>query len=176
MKLEAIPLSKLAAVKSGGGAPQNPNLFTTTGYPFVRAGSLPKLLDGEGEDSLEKLEQHVAQEHGLSLFPSGTVLFAKSGMSATKGYVYRLNCPAYVVSHLAALVPYTPEDSAFLVRALQRFSPTGLIKDPGYPSIRLGDIENMKVLAPSDSKGSRRIADILDKADLLRARRREASA
>lgn len=176
MKLEAIPLSRLATVKSGGGAPQDPSAFTTTGFPFVRAGSLPKLLDGEDEDSLEQLESEVAVEHGLNLFPAGTVLFAKSGMSATKGHVYRLKTPAYVVNHLAALIPHVAEESAFLVRVLRRFSPTSLIKDAAYPSIRLGDIENMKVLAPADSNERRRIAEILDKADGLRAMRRAALA
>jgi type I restriction enzyme S subunit len=174
MKLEAIPIAKLASVRSGGGAPQDPSAFTTTGFPFVRAGSLPKLLGGEEEGSLEHLERQVAEQHGLSLFPAGTVLFAKSGMSATKGHVYRLKGPAYVVNHLAALVPHVPEESAFLVRVLQRFSPTTLIKDAAYPSIRLGDIENMKVLAPPDSNGRRRIAEILDNADALRAKRRAA--
>jgi type I restriction enzyme S subunit len=176
MKLEAMPLSKLASVKSGGGAPQDPSAFTETGFPFVRAGSLPKLIDGADEESLEQLERGVAEEHGLSLFPAGTVLFAKSGMSATKGHVYRLKTPAYVVNHLAALIPHAPEDSAFLVRVLQRFPPTTLIKDAAYPSIRLGDIENMKVLAPSGSKERRLIAEILDRADALRATRRAATA
>jgi type I restriction enzyme, S subunit len=164
MILEAMPISALAEVRSGGGAPQESGAFTATGYPFVRAGSLPKLLDGKSEESLEKLEPATAQKHGLSLFPAGTVLFAKSGMSATKGHVLRLRHPAYVVNHLAALVPHDPADSAFLVRVLQRFPPTTLIKDPAYPSIRLGDIENMSVLAPPDSAGRKRIAEVLDRA------------
>lgn len=176
MTLEAMPISKLAQVRSGGGAPQDPNSFTPTGYPFVRAGSLPKLLGGESEDSLEKLQPTVAEEHGLSLFPAGTVLFAKSGMSATKGHIYRLRGPAYVVNHLAALTPHDPGDSAFLVRALQRFPPTVLIKDQAYPSIRLGDIERMKIHAPVDPSRRQRIAEILDKADVLRAKRRAALA
>lgn len=176
MKLEAMPLSKLAAVRSGGGAPQDPGAFTSTGFPFVRAGSLPKLIGGQAEGSLEKLEPRVAEEHGLSLFPAGTVLFAKSGMSATKGHVYRLKASAYVVNHLAALVPHRPDDGEFLVRVLQRYSPTTLIKDEAYPSIRLGDIEKMKVMVPSDPAGRRRIAEILDKADALRAKRRAALA
>src|SRR3989442_8697 len=134
----------LAEVRSGGGGPQDSKAFSTSGFPFVRAGSLPKLLDGATEYSLELIEPEVARQYGLSLFPAGTVLFAKSGMSATKGHVYRLRNPAYVVNHLAALIPHDPEDSAFLVRVLQRFSPTVLIKDPAYPSIRLGDIESMK--------------------------------
>lgn len=176
MRLEPMPLSQLAAVRSGGGAPQDPSAFTKAGYPFIRAGSLPRLLDGATEDSLERLEPRVADEHGLNMFPAGTVVFAKSGMSATKGHVYRLKAQAYVVNHLAALIPHDPNDSEFLVRVLQRFSPTVLIKDPAYPSIRLGDIENMKVLAPLDEASRRRIAEILDKADALRAKRRTALA
>lgn len=176
MNLVSMPISQLATVQSGGGAPQDSAAFTRTGSPFVRAGSLPKLLDGAAESSLELLEPDVADRHGLRLFPAGTVLFAKSGMSATKGYVYRLIRPAYVVSHLAALVPHEPSDSAFLVYALQRYSPTVLIKDPAYPSIRLGDIESMKIQAPTSPRDRKRISQILDSADALRAKRRAAVA
>lgn len=176
MTLESMPISALAVVRSGGGAPQDSSAFTATGHPFIRAGSLPKLLDGASEESLERIERSTAEEHGLSLFPTGTVLFAKSGMSATKGHVYLLRCPAYVVNHLAALIPHDPADSPFLVRVLQRFPPTALIKDHAYPSIRLGDIENMKVLAPADSAGRRRIGEVLDRVEALRAKRRAALA
>ena len=176
MKLEPVTLVNLAAVRCGGGAPQDSTAFGTLGFPFIRAGSLPKLLDGVSEDSLEKIEPRVADQYRLRLFPAGTILFAKSGMSATKGDVYRLRGPAYVVNHLAALVPYELEDAAFLERALQRFSPTALIRDPAYPSIRLGEIENMKVLAPQELKDRRRIAEILEKVDALRSKRRAGLA
>jgi len=176
MILTSMPLSALARVRSGGGAPQDLTAFTATGHPFVRAGSLPKLLGGASEESLEKLEPATAKKYGLSLFPTGTVLFAKSGMSATKGHVYRLRNPAYVVNHLAALIPHNPADSAFLVRALQCFPPTALIKDPAYPSIRLDEIQKMRVLAPPDSAGRRRIAEVLDRAEALRAKRQSALA
>lgn len=171
MNLQPIPLAALAEVHSGSGAPQDSSLFTESGHPFVRAGSLPKLLNGTAEKDLEKLKPAVAGRHKLKLFPAGTVLFAKSGMSATKGHIYRLRGPAYVVNHLAALIPRNAADSHFLVRALQRFSPTRLIQDPAYPSIRLSDIQSMEVLAP-ELKGRIRIAAILDQADALRRARR----
>lgn len=176
MNWVSMPLSQLATVNSGGGAPQDSAAFSRTGYPFVRAGSLPKLLDGAEEDSLELIEPKGARQYGLRLFPVGTVLFAKSGMSATKGHVYRLTKPAYVVNHLAALVPHDVRDSAFLAHALRYFSPTILIKDPAYPSIRLSDIESMRIQAPTLPSDRERIAAILDKADALRAKRRAALA
>ena len=176
MKWQDIPLSALAEIKSGGGAPQAADAFSDDGHPFVRAGSLVKLLSGSLETELEKITPEVARANGLKLFPAGTVLFAKSGMSATKGYIYALRDEAYVVNHLAAIVPHTSSDSAFLSHALQLFSPTRLIKDPAYPSIRLGDIADMKIHAPRDTIERGRIAAILDAADALRRKRREALA
>jgi type I restriction enzyme, S subunit len=166
-----VPLASLAEVCSGGGAPQDADAFSDAGNPFIRAGSLIKLLSGTSEDDLEKIRPAVARQYGLKPFPSGTVLFAKSGMSATKGHIYALSSEAYVVNHLAALVPHKPSDSAFLVQALRRFSPTNLIKDPAYPSIRLGDIEKMSILAPGQASERTRIAEILDQADALRRNR-----
>jgi type I restriction enzyme, S subunit len=167
-------ISELAQVMSGGGAPQYAEAFSSDGNPFVRAGSLIKLLSGANELTLEKIKPKVAQECGLKLFPEGTVLFAKSGMSATKGYIYRLKRPSYVVNHLAALVPREKADSRFLVRALQKYSPTSLIKDSAYPSIRLGDIEAFEIKAPSCANERGRIAEILDVADDLRIKQRNA--
>lgn len=166
--LEFIPLSELAAVRSGGGAPQDRDAFSNQGHPFVRAGSLSGLLNGSSEYELEKITPDVARSYRLQLFPAGTVLFAKSGMSATKGHVYSLKEPAYVVSHLAALVPHDVRDSGFLTYALRRFSPTLLIRDQAYPSIRLGDIEAMEILAPRSIGERWRIATILNLADGLR--------
>jgi type I restriction enzyme S subunit len=176
MMLQQFPLSSLAKVFSGGGAPQDQGAFTATGHPFIRAGSLPKLLNGASEESLEKIESTTAEKYGLNLFPIGTVLFAKSGMSATKGHIYRLRRPSYVVNHLAALVSHEPGDSAFLGHALYRFPPMVLIKDPAYPSIRLGDIGNMKIPAPPKPSERWRIAEVLDRAEALRAKRRAALA
>ena len=172
--LQLTAIGKLAEVRSGAAAPQDPSAFSNSGHPFVRAGSLSRLLNGGDEDHLEKISPEVARVHRLQLFPGGTVLFAKSGMSATKGYIYKLKRPAYVVSHLAALVPRDARDSSFLTRALQQFSPAALIKDQAYPSIRLGDIEQMEILAPKSVEGRGRIAAILDTGDALRQKRKRA--
>lgn len=174
MSLPPTQLSALAAVNSGGGAPQDLSAFSEDGHPFIRAGSLSGLLDGKTEEDFEKIRPDVARFYRLKLFPTGTILFAKSGMSATKGHIYALRKPAYVVNHLAALVPHDDRDSSFLVHALRRFSPTSLIKDQAYPSIRLGDIERMDVMAPSSLDERVRIAAILDKADALRRKRQRA--
>lgn len=174
MSWTSVKLADLATVSSGGGAPQDADAFSTEGTPFVRAGSLIKLLEGLPEDSLELLQPEVAAAHKLKLFPAGTVVFAKSGMSATKGHIYQLKKPAYVVNHLAALTPRSEIAGKYLRHVLQFKSPTCLIKDEAYPSIRLGEIENMEVPAPKDDAEKERIAAILDQADELRRKRQRA--
>ncbi|AKB47615.1 Type I restriction-modification system, specificity subunit S [Methanosarcina sp. Kolksee] len=167
----AIELSKVAEIAAGGSAPQNSNDFCNIGTPFVRAGSLKPLIEGAVESSLELLSEDVAKKHRLRLFPAGSVLFAKSGMSATKGHVYRLISSAYVVNHLAAIICGPNLDSGYLRHCLQVFSPTRLIQDEAYPSIRLSNIASMKIPLPHLEE-QKRIADILDRAEAIRAKRR----
>lgn len=171
-----IELNKFAEISAGGGAPQESEAFSENneGNPFVRAGSLVKLLSGETETSLEHLTDDVARKYRLRLFPKDTILFAKSGMSATKGYIYQLKQPSYVVNHLAAIVPkkellFAP----FLKYWFQQNPPSRLIKDEAYPSIRLSEISEIKIPKISVDE-QKRIAAVLDKADEVRAKRRAA--
>ena len=169
MSLATAPLCEIAEVAAGGGAPQNSGAFTNEGTPFIRAGSLNPLVNGASERSLEHLTDEVAKQHGLRKFPRDTVVFAKSGMSATKGHVYRLRNEAYVVNHLAALIPNQRVVPEFLEHSLRAFSPIRLIQDAGYPSIRLSDIAAMQIPLPPLAE-QRRIAEVLDRAEALRAK------
>lgn len=75
-----VKLSEIARVKAGNVAPKN-DAFTETGIPFVRAGSLTNLLAGESLSNLEKIDASTAQKLRLTLFPEGTVVFAKKAMN-----------------------------------------------------------------------------------------------
>lgn len=168
-----MQLAEIAEVTAGGGAPQNKNAFTAEGVPFIRAGSLSSLVSGKSENALEHLTDEVAKEYGLRKFPQDTVVFAKSGMSATKKRVYRLRKEAYIVNHLAAIIPSQCIVPEFLEHFLCVFPPARLIRDPAYPSIRLSDIGTIKIPLPSLEE-QKRIAELLDKADELRRQRRQA--
>lgn len=168
-------LGNVADISAGGGAPQNADDFSSVGHPFVRAGSLKPLLEGKSESHLEHLAEGVARSHRLQLFPAGSVLFAKSGMSATKGHIYKLKAPAFVVNHLAVITCSTKLDAGYLYHCLRVFSPMRLIQDEAYPSIRLSDISSMKIPLPPLPEQIR-IAAILDQANALRVKRREALA
>ncbi|MEN9469245.1 MAG: hypothetical protein RL630_978 [Verrucomicrobiota bacterium] len=175
MSIATASLGEIAEVAAGGGAPQDADAFTAEGTPFIRAGSLNPLVNGASESTLEQLTDEVAKKHRLRKFPRDTVVFAKSGMSATKGHVYRLRNEAYVVNHLAAIVPTKRVLPEFLEHSLRVFSPVRLIQDAAYPSVRLSDVATMQIPLPPLAE-QRRIAEVLDKAEALRAKRRAAIA
>ena len=161
--MTTIPLGKVVDVSAGRPAPK-PNEFSDRGHPFIRAGSLEGLLNGKTEQDCEKIDEPIAKRNGLKLYPKDTVLFAKSGMSAKLGRVYRLREPSYVVSHLAALSPTGKFDPSYLTHWLRSHPPSRLINDDSYPSIRISEIAGLEV-PDIDLNEQRRIAAILDKAD-----------
>ncbi|MBO9455343.1 restriction endonuclease subunit S [Paracoccus sp. R12_1] len=169
-----IPLGQVVDVSAGQPAPK-PDEFSNSGEPFIRAGSLERLISGTGEENCERISEETARQKRLRLYPENTILFAKSGMSAKLGRVYRLKRPAYVVSHLAALTPIGKYDPNYLSYWLRKNPPSHLIKDDAYPSIRTSEIANLEV--PNISLDEqRRIAAILDKADAIRRKRQQAIA
>jgi type I restriction enzyme S subunit len=166
-------LGNIAEVSAGQSAPQDSKCFGTDGHPFIRAGSLEFLCSGGSLNDLEHIKPEIAARHHLKLFPRDTILFAKSGMSAKIGRVYRLAAPAYVVSHLAAIIPKEKLTPGYLLHFAIQNSPSQLIPNEAYPSIRLSEIENIEIPLPS-IEDQLRISDILDKAEAIRRKRQEA--
>lgn len=111
----------------------------------------------------------------LKKFPKDTIVFAKSGMSAKLGRVYRLRRECHVVSHLAAVLPSKDVEPAYLLRWFEYSPPSRLIENDAYPSIKTSTLEKIPVHLPAIAE-QRRIAAILDKANALRAKRRDAIA
>jgi restriction endonuclease S subunit len=168
-----VTIGEIAKVGAGQGAPQDPGAFSSTGHPFVRAGSLDILCLGENIQSLERITEAGARQHRMKLYPKGTVVFAKSGMSATMNRVFVLPESAYIVSHLATL-EVKPHVSSFFLRYFwEHYRPARLIQDPAYPSINLEAISRVEIDLPPLSE-QKRIAAILAKADRLRRLRRTA--
>jgi type I restriction enzyme S subunit len=159
-----IKLSKIAKVTAGQAAPKE---FSDIGFPFIRAGHIEELISGNKLESLPKVSDEVAKKKRLKLIPKGTILFAKSGMSATKNRVYITDKQSYFVSHLAGILPSEKFSSSYLARYLSWYNPAKLILDSAYPSIRLADINNLKIPLPPLEQ-QKKIAAILDAADTYR--------
>ena len=152
-------LGEVAEVSAGQGAPQGDSNYSLEGTPFVKAGNLSDLINGVSESSIQKVSEEVAKSHKLKLYKAGSVLFAKSGMSCMKGFIYTLKSDCYVVSHLAIITPYSV-NSHFLNYYLRYNKPNSLIKDEAYPSISLKDIENLQIPFPPIAEQERIVAEL----------------
>lgn len=116
--------------------------------------------------NLEKLDDETAKQKKMKLFPAGTVIFAKSGMSCVTGNIYILPEPCYVVSHLACII--TNKKLAEYLRYYFEFDkPCKLIENASFPSIRLGKISNMAIPLPADAEMLRQTA-VLKYVDQLK--------
>ena len=161
-------LGDICEISAGQGAPQGADKYCNyvEGIPFIKAGDLFDLISGKSEQEIQCVNDCVAKQHKLKLYPTGSILFAKSGMSCMKGYVYCTRTPCYVVSHLAIVIP-KGIDGEFLKWYFQFYKPNSLIKDSAYPSISLQDISNIELNLPSLDK-QRSIANNLNKvSDLI---------
>lgn len=165
-----VKLHEIAEISAGQGAPQGASNYSSDGLPFVKAGDLSDLLQGNSLDSIQKVSQEVAGEYKLRIFPSGTVVFAKSGMSSLKGLVYTLPSESYVVNHLACIIP-TDNISSYLEYYFRYKKPNELVRDYSYPSIRLSDISSIEIGLPS-VKEIQKIVRILDLvSDMIRTQK-----
>ena len=165
-------LKDLAVICAGQGAPQGDNNYCENGTPFVKAGNLQELLEGKAITSIQKVSDEVAKKHKLKLYPKGTILFAKSGMSCMKGYVYVLPQSAYVVSHLACVTP-NEDASEYLRYFFNYHKPNQLVKDAAYPSISLSDIGNLVVDMKSESERNAIVSVLQHAESVITLRQKE---
>ena len=148
--MKKVKLRTIAQITAGQGAPQGDFAYGTSGIPFIKAGHLKDLVAGTNEYDLPKISEDIATQYQLKIYPAGAIIFAKSGMSCTKGYVYQLQSNCYVVNHLAVIIPNSKEDGNYLRHYFTFCRPNALVKDESYPSISLSDIGNIEIrLYPS---------------------------
>ena len=168
-------LKNIAKIAAGNSAPSKDD-FSENGIPFIRASSLEFLVRGVPIDECEMVDPALAKEKKLRLFSKGSILFAKSGMSAKMGRVYVLPRDAYVVSHLAVItVTDVNTNNQYIAYYFNYRPPFNLIKDDAYPSINLSDIENVEVPLP-DLETQNKIVSMLDKAKAILDKREETIA
>ncbi len=160
-KWPLVRLGDVCEIGAGQGAPQGVDKYCRQGTPFIKAGNLADLVNGCSENEIQQVNDEVAKEYALRIYPKGTIVFAKSGMSCMKGYVYKLKRDCYVVNHLACVIPRKVYGS-YLKYCLEKYPPNRLIKDASYPSISLSDIANLKIPLPPLNV-QKHIANVLDK-------------
>mgnify|MGYP001427368146 CR=1 FL=1 len=167
-------LKEIASISAGSTAPDN-EYFGDEGYPFIRVSHLDGLLAGIDINTIPKISEKHGEALKLKKVRKGTLLLAKSGMSCLKNRVYQCTTDSFVVNHLATIeVKEDLADPRYICYFLCWFNVSKLIVDESYPSIRTSDISEIEISLP-DLQDQRTIVSILDKAQTLVKKRREAS-
>jgi type I restriction enzyme, S subunit len=170
-------LGDLCDIRGGFPAPQDDAAFENGEIPFVRMKDVGR---HHFTSNLCETEQSLNRAHfeqgRYQLTPRGSILMPRSG-SVALNHRAVLTVDAVIVSHLCALVPTSDKVTTdFLYRFLCLADMRKLTKKTtGLDSIAFSDLRLVAIPLPPLAE-QRRIAEILDKADALRAKRCAALA
>jgi type I restriction enzyme S subunit len=170
-----VPLGSICQVGAGNGAPQGDAYFASGIYPFVRMQDVGRCATPYITTTVDRLNDLALEKHSLRLWPQSSLLIPKSGASVALNKRALLSVPAYVVSHLAVLVPGPLIDPEYLYYLSCTLDMMRLALDPAYPSLRTSDLARLRIPLPPLSE-QQRIIEFLLEAEAIRHLRAEAEA
>lgn len=172
-----VDLERISDISAGNPAPQDANHFCADGHPFVRMQDVGrKHIDPALVETTDRVSPLAVLECGLRLYPAGTLLIPKSGASVNLNHRAMLGQDAYVVSHLATIIPDQRKVlPSYLFHWSQRYDPRSQAQVTSLPSLPLSLIKVAKVPLPPLEE-QRRIAGLLDRAAEIRRRADAARA
>jgi type I restriction enzyme S subunit len=170
-------LGNLCDIKGGFPAPQDDAAFEGGQVPFVRMKDVGR---HHFTNNLYETDAALNQSHfnngRYEITPRGSILMPRSG-SVALNHRAILGIDAVIVSHLCALVPKSKIIATdFLYRFLCMVDMRKLTKKTtGLDSIAFSDLRLVAIPVPPPPE-QKRIAEVLDRAEALRAKRRAALA
>lgn len=178
MTYQHAPLGDLASLQAGYGFPVELQGRTSGDYPFAKVGDISRC--GRSTSTvLEHADHYVDADDLVALrakpIPAGSVLFAKIGEAIRQNHRAIAGCDMLIDNNAMAAVPSTKIDGRFLYHFLKTVDFYRLAPATTVPALRKSDLEKLPTPCPPLPE-QRRIAAILDKADALRTKRREALA
>ncbi len=168
-------LSDCGTLLTGGTPSRSESRFWGGAFPWISAKSLKHFDVFESDDALTDAGAAVG-----ALVPAGTVLFVVRGMSLAKEFRVGITQRSVAFNQdLRALVPHDGVDGRYLARFLQAEQERilSLVDEASHGTKRLTSarFEGIEVSLPPLPE-QRRIADVLDRAEAMRAKRRAALA
>ncbi len=176
MNGEYVTLGEIATLQAGFGFPLNLQGRKKGLYPFAKVGDISR-CGRTGNSVLSTTDHYIDQADIEKLrakpVPAGSVLFAKIGEAIKQNHRVVAGCNMLLDNNAMAAIPGTRVDGRFLYNFLKTVDFYCLAPATTVPALRKSDLERLSIRLPILSEQCR-IAAILDKADALRAKRREA--
>jgi type I restriction enzyme S subunit len=171
-RLPKKPLDQVAVVSAGDPAPQGAESFSPDGDPFVRMQDVGRC--GRTDNLIEtadRINPTVALQ--LKRFPRGSILVPKSGASIRLNHRAILGIDAFVVSHLAVIIPKPEMNARYLYYWLCSVDLSKIAHETDFPSLRLSDLARMEAPCPPVEEQEETVR-LLDEAEGLRKLRAES--
>ena len=170
-----FPLNDMVEVAAGNPAPQDTYDFCKNGALFIRMQDVGREHHTKNLiESADKITEKAIKNYRLRLFPTGSVLIPKSGASINLNHRAMLGKDAYVVSHLAVLVPdHEKLISEYLYYWSLTYDPRDQAQTTSLPSLPISLIKTARIPVPPLPE-QRRLVDILSHAEGIVRLRREA--
>lgn len=162
-------LENVGKITTGGPAPQEKQYFINGIMPFVRVADLGQLGNSVYiHDTKDKLNKKINNQ--LKLYPKGSVLFTKSGMSLLLNQRAILGSDMYVVSHIGIVVPTQEISSEWIYYWLKTIDFKKYAHATTLPSLKISLLRKMDFPLPPLNEQNRIVGKIeelfsdLDKA------------
>ena len=171
-------LGEIANLQAGIGFPVDLQGRSSGDYPVAKVGDISRV--GRSGEAVISAADHYIDEGDLARLrarpiPLGSVLFAKIGEAIRQNHRVIAGCALLVDNNAMAAIPTRRVESRYLYHFLRTVDFYGLASATTVPALRKSELERLLVPLPPLAE-QKRIAGILDAADALRAKRREALA
>ena len=171
-------LGEIADLQAGVSFPVDLQGRSSGDYPVAKVGDISRV--GRSGEAVISAADHYIDEGDLARLrarpiPPGSVLFAKIGEAIRQNHRVIAGCALLVDNNAMAAIPTRRVDSRYLYHFLRTVDFYGLASATTVPALRKSELEHLPVPLPPLPE-QWRIAEILDKAAGLRAKRRAALA
>lgn len=178
MTYQRAPLGDLASLQAGYGFPVAMQGRASGDFPFAKVGDISRC--GRSTSSVLRSADHYVDVNDLIALrarpvPAGSILFAKIGEAIRQNHRVIAGCDMLIDNNAMAAVPSDKIDGRFLYHFLKTVDFYSLAPATTVPALRKSDLEKLPTPCPPLAE-QRRIAAILDKADAMCTKRREALA
>lgn len=178
MNYPLVMLGDITSLQAGYGFPIDLQGKKSGRYPFAKVGDISR-GGRSGSSILSIADNYIDVEDLVKIkakpIPSGSVLFAKIGEAIRQNHRVVAGCDMLIDNNAMAAIPSERIDTRFLYHFLKTVDFYTLAPATTVPALRKSELEKIKTPLPPLPE-QRRIAAILDQADALRAKRREALA
>jgi len=147
-------LENIGEVTTGNSAPQDKKYFEDGTIPFVRVFDLGLLRNSVYiKNTRDKLNEKVNKK--MKLYPKGSVLFTKSGMSLLLNQRAILNTNMYVVSHIGVIVSKPEIKSEWVYYWLKTIDFKKYAHATTLPSLKISLVRKLKFPLPPINEQTR---------------------